>query len=173
MDIARFRHNCSTASLESLLTMRANAQAKGANEFVRAAEAELNQRFPGWNRVRTRSTPTKVRFDQDEQLFDTAKEAYLWLVEKFAAARPSTFQKVDWSTQFVVEGTKRRYFARNPKGLFPAAPQRAEDASLYEKLSNGWFAITNLNNDEKFAILCRLAAVGKMEFERHWYWEIL
>ncbi|HQX48213.1 MAG TPA: hypothetical protein PK555_12500, partial [Steroidobacteraceae bacterium] len=79
MDIERFRHNCSTASLESLLKMRTNAQAKGAHEFVRAAEAELNQRFPGWDKVRTRGTPTKARFDQDEQQFDTAKEAYLWL----------------------------------------------------------------------------------------------
>lgn len=173
MDLTRFRHNCSTASLESLRTMRTNAQAKGATEFVRAAEAELDQRFPGWDTVRTRGTPTKVRFDQDEQLFDTAKDGYLWLVERFAAARPSTFQKVDWSTQFVVEGTKRKYFAKDPKGLFPASPKLAEDASMYQKLSNDWFAISNLNNNEKFAILCRLAAVGELEFERQWYWEIL
>lgn len=111
VSLDRFRERCAEVTVNDLIRMHQNAQIKGAAEFVHVAEEALNRRFPGWNRGRTRSTPTRVRFGGEEQLLQSAKEAYIWLIEKFIANGPSILGQVDWSTRFVAEGTKRSYFA--------------------------------------------------------------
>lgn len=173
VSLDRFRERCAEVTVNDLIRMHQNAQIKGAAEFVHVAEEALNRRFPGWNRGRTRSTPTRVRFGGEEQLLQSAKEAYVWLIEKFVANGPSILGQVDWSTRFVAEGTKRSYFARSSAGLFLASPHLAKDRNNYHELSNGWYAILNLNNEQKFSILCRFAAVVGVEFEKQWYWEVV
>jgi hypothetical protein len=175
MELQRFRANCEKPSLsvDDLMRMRSNAQAKGALEFVNIAEEVLDRRFPGWDQARTRGTPTRVAFRGEGHLFQTAKEAYVWLIEEFVNAYPGPFQQIDWSTAFVAEGRKRLYFGRSPKELFYESPHLAEDKNHYHRLKNGWYVNLNLGNDQKLQVLCRFAAVAKIEFDKDWSWDVV
>ena len=133
------------------------------NERERAHEVRdvLDARFPGWEAPTHRrggATETIARFGNVERQFDSAKEAYLWMVERFSDANPELFSDVRWETtgyvavgkQRGVEGATRNYFARQPSKLFRKTARLAEDHNKYHKLSNGWYANMNLSNAEKF-----------------------
>ena len=175
MNLERFRQNCDSLgmSLSDLLSMRHNAEARGAVEFIRVAEEALDRRFPGWNQTSSRGTPTKVSFGGEQRLFETAKAAYVWLIECFVEAFPSQLERVDWSSAFVAEGRKRLYFARSPEELFFSTPLLAKDKNNFHQLRNGWFVNLNLANDQKFQILCRFAAVVGSTFGQQWTWEVV
>ncbi len=69
-----------------LVTMRENAIAKNAIEHVRLAESVLDQRFPNWRTIKSRkggNKPTNAMFLGVEKHFDSEKDAYIWLMERF------------------------------------------------------------------------------------------
>ncbi len=176
MDIERFVRLVSDPrrTKTELNQMRENAIQRGESEFARIVHDELNRRFPGWDEVHSKrvgATPTRVAFRGVERRFETAKGAYLWLIERFIEAHPGPFLEVSWETVFVAKGTCRLYFARNLKRMFFRTPRLASDANNYVKLTNGWYANLNLSNEQKFSILCKFAAVGKFKYEE-WAWEI-
>jgi hypothetical protein len=145
MDISRFQEqlNDPANSRQDLLTMRENAIRKGEREFARVAEDTLDKRFPGWNQVRSRRgrvTPTDVRFFAERRHFGTAKEAYVWLIERFVQHYPKPFVDLDWETIFLAKGPRAVFFARSLGKLSGEKEHLADDPNKYQRLTNGWFA---------------------------------
>jgi hypothetical protein len=177
LDIERFTRLVTDhrRTKDELQNMLRNALNKGETEFAHIVKDQLDVRFPGWDCVRSRkggSTPTVVAFRGIEYRFETAKKAYFWLIEKFLEAHPEPFVTLNWETKFIAKGKRRNYFGRNLEKMFHGSPHLADDPNNYQKLSNGWYANLNLNNDQKFDILCKFAAVGEFDFGREWKWEI-
>src|ERR1700722_17201281 len=103
------------------------------------------------------SKPTTVSFRGTKRNFTTSKEAYIWLIDKFFAAKPNL-------PEIIRHGRGVLYFARTPRELFISAKHLAEDRTHYEPVSGGWFADTVLDNDLKFEILTRLAKAAGFKF---------
>lgn len=171
-----------TLLVQRLTNCRANPKYA---EHARIIEAVLNERYPGWDRPRTRrggKRPTLATFKDRTTEFESARDAYVWLVERFAEAAPTLFTDVRWETTgyFAVgrrrkpgDHAQRNYFARSPKALFRRTPSLADDSSHYRRLSNGWYVNLNLNTRENFEILCRLSAVARAAHGADWDWEVL
>src|SRR5687768_7466402 len=145
MDIARFEAllNDPAKSKDDLMTMRQNAARKSAVEHVALVERVLDKRFPEWRVVRTRrggATPTDVSFRGEKRHFETAREAYVWLIEQFIRAYPKPFVDLDWETLFVARGPRAIFFARSLRKLFGDKDHLAADTSKHQRLSNGWYA---------------------------------
>ena len=160
---------------EELERMRDNARKKGESELTSLAETALAERFPGRARTQKRtggSTPTTVRFREEERWFSTAKEAYAWLMGKFIWDRPDILRSEDWRHEFVAKGRTARYFAQDAKLLFPnpGKTDRPHNRNMYEAIGDGWFANLNLSNDEKFKILCAFSAAAGYTFKKDWEW---
>ncbi len=176
MDIDRFRNLVQNTKYEKkdLLAFLHNAKAKDEKEFVGVVKDQLDLRFPGWDEASSRRggrTPTDVIFRGEKRHFDSAKEAYVWLIERFIAAHPELFGHVNWETAFVAKGRSRLYFARNIGKMFPKSPHLAADRSNYARLSNGWFANMNLANREKEQLLQKFAAVARFP-ATEWRWHV-
>ena len=155
--------------------MMRNAVSKNERELAHIAKEVLDRRFPGWDAVAHKASGarfTTAFYCGIERHFPTSKEAYLWLIERFISAKPELFEKISWETVFVPKGKKRNYFAPALEKLFHGSPHLAEDRNNYAKLTNGWFANTNLDNNRKYEILCRFAGVAKLEHEREWRWDV-
>jgi hypothetical protein len=114
--------------------------------------------------------------------FDTAKEAYVWLVEHFVASQPEIFENVRWETTGRVALGRRRasdgrvarnYFARSASALFRQSPSLAKDPNNYVVLQSGWCANTNLSNADKFDILARFGWVLGLKCGADWDWQPL
>lgn len=159
------------------------ANAKYA-EYALVVKRELDSRFPDWDKPRTRRggrRPTISRFRGREQEFETARAAYIWLVERFAAANPTLFTDVRWETTGYVgvgrrrgpSGAARNYFAQTPEKLFRQTPSLGDNPNNFHRLTNGWYVNLNLNTRENFEILCRFAAVSKLKHREDWDWEVL
>jgi hypothetical protein len=157
---------------------------KKYEEHALVVKQELDARFPGWDKPRTRrggSRPTLSRYRGREEEFETARAAYIWLVERFASANPALFTDVRWETTGYVgvgrrkgpSGAARNYFAKAPAKLFRQTPSLAENPNNYHRLTNGWYVNLNLNTRENFEILCRFAAVSKLKHREDWDWEVL
>lgn len=156
--------------------MLENAKAKGLREYAAIAKAELDRRFAGWDRVKSRrggAKPTIARFLGKEQHCDSSKDAYVWLVERFINKNPKVFDEPSKDTLFVALGKRRNYFGRSAARMFSGNPELAENSSNYVQLSNGWYANTNLNNAQKFDILMRLAALARLKYPEQWGFEVL
>ena len=178
MDIERFRHNANhpDRTKEELVTMRRNALRMGAVDHVRVAEEVLDKRFPGWNAVRSRrggATPTDVSFLGQRRHFPTAKEAYVWLIERFVQHYPKPFVEIDWETVFIAQGQRTLFFAKSLTKLFAGAPHLAADPNHYHRLIHGWFAKLVLSNKQKLEILLKFASIAKLEFGKDWDWNAL
>lgn len=155
--------------------MMRNAIAKGESELAHIAKEVLDSRFPGWDTVRHRASgarPTTTYFRKTKRRFDTSKEGYVWLLERFISVKPKLFETINWETVFVAKGRKRNYFGKDLKAMFHGSPHLADDRNNYVRLSNGWYANTNLNNAQKFDILGRFAAIAKLEYEEDWRWDV-
>ena len=153
-------------------------------EHAHLLKEELDRRFPGWDKPRTRrggSRTTIARFREKKSEFETAKAAYVWLVERFAEGNPSLFTDVRWETTGYVgvgrrrgpNGAARNYFAKSPAKLFRQTPSLADDQNNYHRLTNGWYVNVNLNTRQNYEILCRYSAVSKFQHEFDWDWEVL
>lgn len=163
-------------SRQDVEQMMRNANAKGESEFAGIAKDALDIRFPGWDEVSQRTsgarTTTAYFRGSTEKRFDTGKEAYVWLLGRFINVKPRLFESINWETVFVAKGRKRNYFGKDLKAMFHGSPHLAEDRNNYARLTNGWYANTNLNNAQKFDILCRFAAVAKLNYETDWRWDV-
>ena len=157
---------------------------RGQDEYAREVKLELNSRFPGWDKPRTRrggSRATIARFRGKKQEFETARAAYIWLVERFAETNPTLFTDVRWETTGYVgvgrrrgpDGAARNYFAKSPAKLFRQTPALADSPSNFHRLKNGWYVNLNLNTRENFEILCRFSSVSGWAHDRDWDWEVL
>jgi len=94
---------------DDLKRIMENALRKQALDHVDIVRDELDSRFPGWDVVRSRkggSTPNVAIFRGHERTFDTAKEGYIWLIEKFIAVRPELFNDPSSETLYLALGIK-------------------------------------------------------------------
>ncbi len=186
MDITRFLSHLQDPQKKQvdLMTMRENAIAKNAIEHIRLAENVLNQRFPNWQFVKSRrvgSKPTDAMFLGKVMHFDTARAAYIWLVERIAEVNPTLFTDVRWETTGYVgvgrrrnsDGAARNYFAKSPAKLFRQTPTLAESPSNFYRLTNGWYVNLNLNTRENFEILCRFSRVSGLTHNQDWDWAVI
>lgn len=175
MDIARFQEILDNPSLTQaeLVTMRAHAIEKNAVEHIHLAGRVLDRRFPSWRTVRTRrggSKPTEAMFMGSTRRFDTEKEAYVWLMERFTQYYPKPFAQIDWQTVFVAKGARTLYFAKSLKNLFRTSPEHAADPCKYHRLTNGWYAKLVLSEHQKIELLEKFAAVAGLRIGRDWDW---
>jgi hypothetical protein len=153
-------------------------------EHALIVKRELDERFTGWDKPRSRrggSRPTIARFRANAQEFETARAAYIWLVERFAAENPALFTDIRWETTGYVgvgrrcgpHGAARNYFAKAPTRLFRQTPSLADNPNNFHRLTNGWYLNLNLNTRENFEILCRFSIVSKLRHGDDWDWEVL
>ena len=176
MDPDRFRElvNDPRRTRKEIEQMRHNALDKGEIELAHIAKIALDERFPGWDRLKRKAsgaTPTMATFRDKQEWFPTAKEAYAWLMGCFIRDKPEILDSEGWQKDFVAKGRAVNYFARDLKSLFHHSPHLADDPNRYTRLGNGWFADLNLSNDQKFQILCRFAATAGYRFEKDWNWQ--
>jgi hypothetical protein len=159
-------------------------EALAANERELAFDIRdvIDERFPTAQPSVRGATLTISTFRSTEKHFPTAKEAYVWLIDRFVGAKPDVFTDVRWETTGYVaigrhrteEGKAiRNYFARSPEKLFRNSPWLAAEQSNYVRLQNGWYANVNLNNREKFDILCRFGWVVGLKGGQDWDWDVL
>jgi len=181
-DLEIFKNRLSGKTRDELLNMWTNAEAKGLEDYVRAAADELDIRFPNWKEPSRRRgpTPTKVMFKGEEQIFDTAKEAYIWLIEHLVRAYPKPFKEINWETSFIVKSDrnikKRLYFARTREALFYGSDNKeelAENDNNSVRLANGWWVNLDLSNKIKLDILRKFAGVADLKMKKDWYWHVL
>ena len=171
MDIERFRTIASNAATtkRELMAMRDNALRMGALEHVRVAEDALE----ALALVRSRrggKTPTTVTFLGKQRDFLTAKEAYLWLIERFVERYPRPLTEIGWETHFIAIGPRSVFFARSLAKLFASAPHLADDPNKYHRLGNGWFVKLVLSNKQKLEILLKFASLASLQFGKDWDW---
>jgi hypothetical protein len=69
----------------------------------------------------------------------------------------------------------RNYFAREKEQLYLKTPSLLDARSNFQRLRNGWFAITNLSTPENFNILWRYAKACGLQYgkDKHWDFEPL
>ena len=151
---------------DELEQMKANALAKGDVEAAKVINDVLLERFP----VRTKSgggkTHTEAAFRRRSERFDSGKEAYLWLVERFCGHCDNV---LDRYIEFVRPlGGRGSRFAPSADGLFPHGSKRTGNPMYFERLTNGWFADTNINHDDKFAALLKLSYVCGLRYPDDW-----
>lgn len=149
-------------------TMRSNAAAKGAVEYVRIADEVLRERFPIKAKAGGGPTPTTAKFQEYSEDFGSGKEAYLWLVEQFFHYKADALEAYVALNRRGLVRAKGFRFAREPDELFPAGSSRSGNPAYYAKLSNGWYADTNLSHKDKFAALMQLSYVCGLEYETAW-----
>lgn len=176
MDIERFETiaKVPTRTKDDLIQMRTNALSKGEREFAAIAEEVLNERFPTWQKLKKSSgpTPTTANFKSESRDFDTGKDAYIWLVEKFQSFMPSLLSNQDKWHERAFKGVTRRYFARQPEELFPTNSSLAYKSGNFERVSGGWYVNTNLKHEQKFEILLRLAVVCRLSYPADWDFKV-
>lgn len=175
MDIDRFRAllDDPEKSKQDLLAMRENALRVSALEHVRAAEQALDLRFPSWRTIRSRrggSKPTDVEFQGKTMHFESEKEAYIWLIERFIQHYSKPFVELNWETVFVAKGPRALYFAKSLRRLFGNRQHLAEDSNKYHRLTNGWYAKLVLSELQKLSLLIKFATVAQLKFGTNWDW---
>jgi hypothetical protein len=179
MDIQTFRVLLTdqAKTQQDLVTMRDNALRANEVEHVHAAEAELDGRFPSWRAVKSRrggAKPTDVAFQGKQRHFDSEKEAYVWLIERFVQHHPKPFVEIDWETRLVAKGPRALFFAKSLKRLFGDKGQHlAADATKYHRLTNGWYAKLVLSEDQKLGLLKKFSIITQLRFGVDWDWNSL
>jgi hypothetical protein len=176
----RLKADTETQLIQRLKNCRASTRYL---EHAALVNRELDARFPGWDAARTHrggSRRTIVQLHGQEHTFETARAAYIWLIERFVAANPELFTDLRWETTGYVavgrrkgpDGAARNYFARHPIKLFRRTPALADNPNNFHRLTNGWYVNLNLNTRENFEILCRFAAVSNLTHGQDWDWEV-
>lgn len=157
---------------DDLKKLLANAKKKpGEPEYARLVMDELNKRFPNWDRPKQGGKTRNIAvFKGEECTFESAKEGYIWLVEKFISVRPDFFSNPSQDTMYLAVGKGANYFAGKPQKLFPQSPHLADDQNNYFRLKNGRYANVNLSNVTKFDVLLRFSAITKVNYLDEWDW---
>ncbi len=183
MDVERTRRLLANpaSTRAELEQLRREALAANERELAFDISDVIDEKFPNASSSGRGATPTTAIFRSTKKQFPTAKEAYVWLVDRFTGVRPDVFTDVRWDTTgYIAIGRhrnekgrpSRNYFARSAEQLFRDSPWLATNQSNYAKLQNGWFVNVNLNNREKFDILCRFGWVVGLKGGRDWDWEV-
>jgi hypothetical protein len=174
MDIERFKTLASDPrrTITELITMKANAQAKGRDDLVQVVDEVLRDR----NKVKAKKsggkTPTTARFRHNTEAFDSGKDAYLWLIDQFWRFHPSLFDEYEMLHSRAGTQSKGRRVARNPKDLFPTDSTRQGNPSFYAVVGPKWYADVNLNHDDKFATLIQLSHLCELKYEKDWDFKV-
>ena len=182
--IEQFRIRLAKYTRQELEQTLRNCLQQGRPEYAREVKEVLDSRHPGWDHPRTRrggSRSTIARFRGKQSEFESARAAYIWLVEQFCEANLQLFTDIRWETTGYVAigkrrgtaGAARNYFAKSPEKLFCRTPSLADEHSNYHCLTNGWYINLNLNTRENFEILCRFAAVSGLSHGNDLDWEVL
>ena len=183
MDVERTRKLLANpaSTRQELEQLLKQALAANQRELAFDIKDAIEERFPVAAAVNRGATETMATFGPDARRFATAKEAYIWLVERFIGVKPEVFTDIRRETTgYVALGRRkkegksiRNYFARSPQALFRNTPRLAEDHNNSVQLQNGWFANTNLNNREKFEALVRFGWLVGLRCGKDWDWEVL
>ena len=175
MDINRFIVLLQDPAKEQkdLVMMHKNALDRNAIEHVHVAERVLDQRFPNWRIIRSRrggSKPTDAMFLGKAIHFESEKEAYVWLMERFTQHYPKLFDEINWETAFVAKGKRTLYFAKALSKLFRTSPDHVADANKYHRLANGWYAKLVLSELQKVDLLFKFASMANLKIGIDWDW---
>lgn len=174
MNAAAFERRARNPSLDraDLETLRANALAKGHQEFAAIAAAVLTERFRGTAKKSGGATPTTAVFIGRTEHFASGKDAYIWLVQRLRGHHVGLFENQDRWHQRAFQGVTRKYFAKSPAELFAPGSNLSTQGSCYIQLGDGWYANVNLNHGQKFDILLRLAAVCQLQYVDQWDFQV-
>lgn len=177
MEREKFKAMIVRASKDDLLVILRKVRDKPNADYEDLLLQELDSRYPGWSVSSRRRAGgrkfNRATFEGAVFEFETAKDGYLWLVERFISKIPQLFENPDKKTAQIAMGHGRNYFARSPEKLFKKSPHLRDNAANYHRLSNGWYANTNLDNARKFEVLARLAFSAGLEFEKKWDWVVM
>jgi hypothetical protein len=141
-----------------------NCLEKEALEHVKITKEQLDLRFPNWQKPSSRlggNTPTIVVCKNKIHKFETATEAFIYIVKDIIQSNPGILEKLEESKPWIISGHSRNWFARTPQKLYYGSPHLAENTANYKKLSNGWFVDLNSNNEHKFNVLFGLTQALK------------
>lgn len=174
MDIQRFERlvRDPRKTREELENMKKNALANGKPEFAAIANEVLLQRFPVMGRRSGGATPITGTFRGRSEEFASGKDAYLWLVEQCCRYRSDTLDKYVALHAKAGARSKGCRFATNEIDLFAEGSRRRGDPAFYSRVSNGWFADTNLNHTDKFATLMQLSYACGLQYEVDWNFRV-
>lgn len=170
MDIQRFEQllHAPKRTRDELETMKINALKKGEVEMAHLAEDVLRERFPLITKRGVGATPTAAIFRSRQKMFDSGKDAYLWLIEQHQKFDSSAIEK--YIALHKKSGSKSGgcRFARNPRDLYPEGSTSTDNPSRFDKLQGGWHADTTLNHKDKFATLIQLSYVCGLVYQQDW-----
>jgi hypothetical protein len=110
----------------------------------------------------------QVKFRGFSRYFDSQKEAYEWLIDKFLIAAPGILENEE-HRHFICDGPGRRYLADRPQDLWLKSTHLV-DEKLYKKMSNGWYLNTNLDEKTKLGVLRRFAKISGFQEDADWSW---
>lgn len=179
MDIERIQKLIANPKISRLALEQQMQQALKVNERDLAFDIQeiIDERFGFKPAASDKHGSASASFHAKEKSFDHAKDAYLWLIERFIEIKPDILVERSWETTGVIAVGRargragkplRNYFAKSPEKLFPETPRLAEKRSNYAKLQNGWYANINLGNHEKLDILIRFGDVLHLAHETDW-----
>lgn len=139
----------------------------------------LDERHAGWDapnpvsssRGGTKS-PIEVSFRGAVQIFDDAKQAYIWIMEKFVAAEEIHLSLSSWQEKFVNPGAARKNIARSLPELFVRSPHLRSDKNKWHQLRNGWYLNLNIKTEDKRTVLFSYAQVAGINGSE-WDWKVI
>jgi hypothetical protein len=104
---------------------------------------------------------TKVRLHDQSRLCETEKEAYVWLLDQYISEKGDFFYEQPETIRAYLSG-------RRGAVLFGPLRDRLNQP---ERLRNGWFAETCLNEQQKVRNLYLLAQALNISWERDVEWQ--
>jgi len=117
-------------------------------------------------------TPNTAKFRGMERQFATARDGYIWFVERFLSCSPGVYVDPYSESVKAAMGKFAKYFALDLETLFESSPSLITGQSTFARLSNGWFASVNLSNVQKFDILLHMAVMAQLSFPKDWDWVV-
>ena len=169
IDIATFRKRAENPALDKsqLQALRENAVRSGGEEHINIVDEVLARRFPPTRGTTGSGTPTTVTFLSAVSHFDTGKDAYLWFIEQLRCAKLDLLESYEASKNRKETAGSR--FSPRKSAILPKDSKRLKKLDEYAApISGGWYADVNLDHDQKFSILVRLAGLCGFQFGRDW-----
>jgi hypothetical protein len=171
MDLERFKAVASDPkrTLAELAQMKVNALAKNNWEAVEILDQVMAGRPSVKATGKVGRTPTQASFKGEKRDFDSAKEAYLWLVERFRGTSAGLLERYvdDYSR---VNRSRGLRFATASEKLFPPGSSRVGNPQFVHNFGDGWFADVNISNDDKYAALLMLSSLSGIS-EPEWQFQ--
>lgn len=165
-------------SREELLALAEEARREHRDDFEIGILEIFDERFPDFNANAAPKTEnsrrTSTTFAGKTRHFDSAKDAYCWLIASMLGTMGNVNGKLlddpAFKQVFVTGRHGARYVARSPDLLFPNDPKRAANPNMSHRLPNGWFLNLNLSNKQKDERLHCLAVFLPRDLGHEWSW---